>query len=188
MDDRAAQDQEVVRAVLAGDREAFGGLVARYQKLVAGVAWRYGVRQEEIEDVVSEVFFKAYSNLRSYRPDHPLSTWLYRLAANHVVDHSRRRRRQGRQVELPEQLDDPAPGPGEQAERRERADLLRAALDRLPPRYRDVLFLVYIEGLGVEEAGRALGLPQGTIKSRLLRGRQALRRTLSKRHPKTFGA
>ena len=52
MDDRAAQDQEVVRAVLKGDRNAFGSLVARHQKLVASAAWRYGVRQEEIEEVL----------------------------------------------------------------------------------------------------------------------------------------
>ncbi|MHC4225474.1 MAG: RNA polymerase sigma factor, partial [Planctomycetota bacterium] len=60
MEDRAAQDQRVVRAVLGGDRNAFGDVVTRYQKLVASVAWRYGIRHEEIEDVVSEVFIKTY--------------------------------------------------------------------------------------------------------------------------------
>jgi RNA polymerase sigma-70 factor (ECF subfamily) len=151
--DRAACDQRVVRAVLAGDREAFSDLVARYQKLVASVAWRYGTRQEEIEDLVSEVFFKVYRNLHQYRPDHAFSTWLYRLAANHVLDHARRAR------------------------------LVRSALQEVRPRYREVLFLVYVEGFRVEEAARALGVPQGTIKSRLLRGREALRKILSRRHP-----
>ncbi len=188
MEDRSAQDQRLVRSILRGDRDSFGILVGRYEKLVASVAWRYGARSEEIEDVVSEVFIKAYRNLHQYRPDHPFSTWLYRLAANHVVDHGRRRRRQPTRVDLPEQLDDPRPGPGERVERDERAGLVRRALDELKPRYREVMFLVYIEGLPVEETARMLGLPQGTVKSRLLRGREALRKLLARRHPEFFGS
>jgi RNA polymerase sigma-70 factor (ECF subfamily) len=186
MEDRTAQDQRVVRSVLRGDRNAFGTLVARYQRLVASVAWRYGIREEEIEDVVSEAFIKAYRNLHRYRPDHPFSTWLYRLAANHVVDHRRRRRPERNRVELPEQVDDPAPGPAERAEARERAVCVRAGLDALQPRYREVMFLVYVEGFSVKETARTLGLPQGTIKSRLLRGREALRKLLVRRHPEVF--
>jgi RNA polymerase sigma-70 factor (ECF subfamily) len=186
MEDRAAQDQRVVRAVLGGDRNAFGDVVARYQKLVASVAWRYGIRHEEIEDVVSEVFIKTYRNLHQYRPDHPFSTWLYRLAANHVLDRGRRARREGQRVEMPAQLDDPAPGPAERAEGHERAGLVRAALGELRPKYREVLFLVYVEGFRVEETARTLGLPQGTIKSRLMRGREALRKVLVRRHPEVF--
>ncbi len=187
MDDRAAQDQEVVRAVLKGDRNAFGSLVARHQKLVASAAWRYGVRQEEIEDLVSEVFFKAYRNLRMYRPEHPFSTWLYRLAANHVMDHGRRARRAGPRAEMPRQLPDPAGGPAQKLEDTERAVVVRSALDELRPRYREVLFLVYIEGLKVEQAARTLGVPTGTIKSRLLRGREAMRKVLLRRNPEFLG-
>ena len=187
MDDRAAQDQRVVQAVLAGDRNAFGELVTRYQKLVASVAWRYGVGQEEIEDLVSEIFFKVYRKLRQYRPDHPFSTWLYRLAANHVLDHGRRSRRRELPTEMPEQLRDSGPGPAEQVDDGERLSLVRCGLSQLRPRYREVLFLVYIEGLRVEEAARTLGVPQGTIKSRLMRGREALRRVLVARNPEIFG-
>ena len=89
MEERAARDQRLVAAVLQGDAEAYGDLVTRYQKLVASVAWRYGARPEQVEDIVSEVFIKAYKNLHQYRPDHPFSTWLYRLAANHVLDRLR---------------------------------------------------------------------------------------------------
>jgi len=186
--DRAAQDQQVVRAVLDGDRDAFSALVSRYQKLVSSVAWRYGVRQEEIEDLVSEVFFKVFRNLHQYRPEHPFSTWLYRLAANHVLDHGRRARREAGRTEMPEQVRDTAAGPDERAEGTERMLLVRSALDELKPRYRKVLFLVYVEGMRVEEAARTLGLPQGTIKSRLKRGRDALRKILMRRNPEFFGA
>jgi len=173
--------------VLDGDQEAYGELVARYQKLVAGVAWRYGVPQGEIEDVISEVFIKAYRNLHRYRPEHPFSTWLYRLAANHVVDHGRRARKERGRTEMPEQLVDPAAGQGEQALGRERARVLREALEEVPDHYRETLFLVYIEGMKIEEASRTSGLPPGTIKTRLMRGRQALRRILTRRYPELFG-
>ena len=187
MEDRTALDRSLVREVLAGDQAAFGRLVARYQKLVAGVAWRYGVPQHEVEDVVSEVFIKAYRNLGRYRPEHPFSTWLYRLAVNHVIDHSRRFRKERSRVEMPEQLSDPAPTAGESAEQRERATLVRAVLEEVKPHYRDVLFLVYVEGMKVEQAARTLGLPQGTIKTRLMRGREAMRRILLARYPEYFG-
>jgi len=186
MESRTAQDQRVVREVLAGSAEAFTELVERYQKLVASVAWRYGVGRQEIEDVVSEVFFKAYSNLSMYKPEHPFATWLYRLAANHVVDHGRRRRRDALQDELPEQLMDPKPGADLRSEERERATAVHTALQRVKPRYREVLFLVYIEGFKVDDAARELGLPTGTVKSRLMRGREALGKVLSSRHPELF--
>ena len=67
MEDRAAQDQRLVRSVLEGDTDAYGELVARYQRMIAGVAWRYGAPANEIEDVVSEILIKAYDNLARYR-------------------------------------------------------------------------------------------------------------------------
>ena len=81
MEDRAEQDPLLAERVLQGDTQAFSELMERYQRLVASVAWRYGVPQQEIEDVVSEVFIKTFSNLDRYRPEHAFSTWFYRLAA-----------------------------------------------------------------------------------------------------------
>jgi RNA polymerase sigma factor (sigma-70 family) len=178
VEDPAASDMRAVGAVLGGDSRAFGELVGRYQKLVASIAWRYGVRREEVEDVVSDVFLKVYRNLAQYRPEHPFSTWLYRLAANQIVDHGRRTRRSGATVELPISLRDPAADPEEQVAERQRTARVRQALAQLKDHYRDTLFLVYVEGLSVEDTARTLGVPTGTIKSRLLRGRQALREIL----------
>lgn len=188
MDDRAVVEQRLVRSALEGDHQAFAELVSRHQRLVASVAWRYGVRREEIEDLVSEVFIKVFRNLHRYRAEHPFSTWLYRLAANHVLDHGRRRQRQGGRVELPADLADPAPDPGESFEVRERSRLVRDALEGVAPRYRETMFLVYVEGLQLDEAASILGLPLGTVKSRLMRGREALRKLLVRRHPEQFGA
>lgn len=187
MEERATQDLHLVRETLAGDQQAFATLVFRYQKLVASVAWRYGVRRDEIEDVVNEIMVKAYRNLNRFRPEHSFSTWLYRLAANHVIDHGRRTRREPGKSEIPRNLTDPAPAAGEGLESEERAGLVRAALEQLPKHYRDALFLVYIEGLKTDEAAKMLRLPQGTIKTRLMRGRNRLRRILARSCPDYFG-
>ena len=187
MEDRTAEDRKLIREVLDGNPDAFGDLVTRYQRLVASVAWRYGTARQEIEDVVSEVFIKAYGNLHQYRPEHPFSTWLYRLAANLVVDRGRRARKERGRVEMPEQITDTSPSAPENLEGNERAQLVRAALTELPDHYREVLFLVYIEGLKVAETARTLGIPSGTVKTRLMRGREALRKVLGRRHPGHFG-
>lgn len=186
MGDREDDDHRLVRSALGGDPESFRTLVQRFQRLVAGVAWRHGVRREDVEDVVSEVFLKVYRNLHVYRPEHPFSTWLYRLALNHVVDLARRRRHDRDRTDMPEQLADPAPGPRDGLLGDERASLVRAALGELDPRYREAIALVYVEGLKVEETARVLGVPEGTIKTRLMRGRDALRKALERRHPGYF--
>lgn len=186
MEERGAPDPHLVRSVLDGRHEAVAELITRYQRLIAGIAWRYGVRRPEIEDLVSEVFFKMYRNLHYYRPEHAFSTWLYRLAVNHVLDHRRRNRSQRQRTEMPPELADPLPVASAALERRELSGLVRSALEEVRPRYREVLFLVYVEGLQVLQAAELLGLPQGTVKSRLMRGRQALRRILVRRHPELF--
>lgn len=187
MNDRVQRDRELVRRALGGETRAFGEIVEQYQRMVGSVAWRYGVQRDDVEDVVADVFLKTFRRLDRYRADHPFSTWLYRLAVNHVIDRSRRERRRPVTADLPDSLPDGSPSAGERAERDERARLVREALLDVPVRFRETLFLVYIEGLGVADAATMLGLPTGTVKSRLLRGRRALGRILARRHPEHFG-
>ena len=185
-DDRAAEDLRIVREVLEGRSERFRELVIRYQNLVAGIAWRSGCRREDAEDVVSEVFLKVYRNLHQFRPDHAFSTWLYKLTANHVVDRSRRAKKERGRTEMPEQVEDHAPGAEEEMETDERHALVRKALEFVDERYREVMHLVYVEGLKVDETARVLGVPEGTVKTRLMRGREALRKVLVHKHPEYF--
>lgn len=185
-DDRAAQDLEIVHEVLSGRTERFRDLVVRYQNMVAGIAWRSGCRREDVEDVVSEVLLKVYRNLHQFRPDHAFSTWLYKLTANHVVDRSRRMKKERGRTEMPEQLADKAPGADATLETDERHALVREALDHVDERYREVMYLVYVEGLKVDETARVLGVPEGTVKTRLMRGREALKKVLVRRNPEHF--
>jgi RNA polymerase sigma-70 factor (ECF subfamily) len=185
-DDRAALDLAAVREVLAGKSERFQELVTRYQSMIAGIAWRSGCRREDVEDVVSEVLLKVYRNLHQYRPDHAFSTWLYKLTANHVVDRSRRMKKERGRTEMPEQVEDHAPGADDAMEEDERHALVREALKHVDERYREVMQLVYVEGLKVDETARILGTPEGTVKTRLMRGREALKKVLMRRNPEHF--
>jgi RNA polymerase sigma-70 factor (ECF subfamily) len=187
MEDRSSTDRALVERALDGDARAFEDLVKTYQRMVAGVAWRYGIRHADLEDIVSEVFVKLYRNLHQFRPEHPFSTWLYRLAANHAVDHIRRARKQRGRTEMPAQVADPSSGPSDDFESDERARLVRESLVELSTPYREAIELVYVEGLKIDDAARRLDVPSGTVKTRLMRGREALRRILARRHPEHFG-
>jgi len=187
-DDRAALDLEIVNEVLSGNSSRFRELVTRYQNMIAGIAWRSGCRREDVEDVVSEVLLKVYRNLHQYRPDHAFSTWLYKLTANHVVDRSRRMKKERGRTEMPEHVEDRTPGADDTMEQDERHALVREALTEVDVRYREVMQLVYVEGLKVEETARVLGTPEGTVKTRLMRGREALKKVLMRRHPEHFPA
>ena len=178
-----------IRRVLDGDPEPFAELVRSYQNLVASVAYRMGVPRHTIEDVTSEVFMKAYTHLGSYDPQWAFSTWLYRIATNHVLDEIKRKKKEGTvaisQVSEPA---DPRPSAQGEAEVTERDRLVRGCLSELPEEYQRVLVLKHFEDLPVSEIARALAIPEGTVKIRLMRGRIRLRKILEARHPEHFPA
>lgn len=187
MEDRSARDQELIGRVLEGDDGSFAELASSCQNLVVGTLWKYGIGREEIEDVASEVLIKMYRNLHRYRADHSFTSWLYRLTVNHALDRLRRRSRERHSVDLPDNIPGREPGAGESLERRERADLLRGAIRKIPGRYRDAIMLVYVDERKLEEAAEILEIPLGTMKTRLMRGRKLLRRFLVRNHPEVFG-
>jgi RNA polymerase sigma-70 factor (ECF subfamily) len=181
------KELEAIRAVLAGDPEPFAQIVTAYQNLVASVAWKMNTPREEVDDVVSEVFLKAYRKLHLYDPSYALSTWLYRIATNHVLDQRKSARRR-LEVEMGEGREPAVEATaGDDVLAGERERLLRAAMEELPGKYREVLTLFHMEGLSVEETASALGVPAGTVKVRLMRGRNRLGEILAGRHPEHFG-
>ncbi len=156
-------DVDLIREVLAGRVERFEILVRRYQRLVATAALRMGTPREEVEDVSSEVFYKVYRSLGRYRPEHALSTWLYRITVNAALDRKRSARHEGRMEDLSPSLADGRPSLEKQASDRERARLLQEALERIPGHYRSPLVLAHLEGMPLEEIARVLDLPEGTV-------------------------
>jgi RNA polymerase sigma-70 factor (ECF subfamily) len=179
-------DADLVRLCLDGDESAWHELVGRYTRRVFGLGYRFVGRVDEAEDLTQEVFVKVYQGLSRYRPaEGSFSTWLMTVARNHAIDRYRRRREERlRLVEEPALLDSmPAGGetPFRSLEREERVRLVHSGLRALPSELREPIVLCDLQGLPYEEAAATLGIPLGTVKSRINRGRLELAKRLLRR-------
>jgi RNA polymerase sigma-70 factor (ECF subfamily) len=182
------QDRELVAQCRTGDPAAFARLVALHEGMVFNLAARLLGDGEEARDVAQEVFLQVYRTLGRFEGRSGLKTWLYRIVVNQCHNRRRfwRRRRRDREQPLDEQMDAREAGvsgsdfasPFEEAVRRERARRVQAALLELSFEHRAVLVLREVEGLACEEIAASLGVAEGTVKSRLSRAREALRRRL----------
>jgi RNA polymerase sigma-70 factor (ECF subfamily) len=181
-------DSELVAAAKCGDTRAFEKLVSRYEARVLAVAQRITNNREDAEDAAQESFHKAFLHLDSFQEKARFSTWLTRIAMNEALMMLRRRR--GSLEVLPERDDDGVnaaseafvdqrPTPEESCWRRERRELLTAAINRLRPTIRRTMMLRDIEERSVEETARILGTSISAVKARLFYGRQRLRQTVN---------
>jgi RNA polymerase sigma-70 factor (ECF subfamily) len=177
--DRADQrdDQGLVAAALGGRPEAFGTLVERYERAVYHLAYRTLHDPEEARDAAQEAFFKAYRSLRTFKPGAKFSTWVFSITYHTCCDRLARRKRYSNE-ELPEQADTAA-GPEMQAVMDDEARRLRAAVARLPEKYRTVITLYHLQGRQYDEIAQVLGIPMGTVKTHLFRAKEQLRQILN---------
>lgn len=165
------------------DRDAFAVLYRRHHSMIAGYIYRRIGDTHVTEDLVAEVFLAALRSLGRYRHRGlPIRAWLYRIAANTVNRWVRRERtriiQRFSEVSAPEcAAEEPSREPPEQTD----GELARLALLAVKPKYQTVLSLHYLEGMSVEEIAAAVGCRIGTVKSRLSRGRDALRERLTRR-------
>ncbi len=176
-------DLEAVRGILAGRRELFAVLVDRHKNLVFTVIRSYLEDRSEVEDLAQEVFIKAYRSLARYRGDASFSTWLYRIALNHLKDHLRRRRPETAILEAVG-AGLVAAGEGSDPEREVEAMesrlLLEQALAELPETYRRVIYLYHYRGLSYAEIGECLKLSKRGVETRLYRATMMLRDRLAR--------
>lgn len=170
----AEEDAEDVARVLAGDVSAFEAIVRRWQKPLVNLAYRFCRDRGRAEDMAQEAFLRAYRKLGSWRREAAFSTWLFALATN--LYRSEVRRFPPLTAPLDEgvaALDRRVREPVLDEERRDR--MVRNAVLGLPAKYRDVLTLFYFHGMDIAKSATSLGVPQGTVKARLSRGRDILR-------------
>jgi RNA polymerase sigma-70 factor (ECF subfamily) len=173
----SSDDQADVEKVLAGDVSAYEGIVRRWQGPLINLAYRFCHDRGRAEEMAQEAFLRAYRALGQWRKDAVFSTWLYALATN--LYRSELRRIPARTVPLDdvaEPRDPRAADGGLEDSDRDRA--VRRAVLALPAKYREALILFYFHDLDVPAAAESLGLPEGTVKARLFRGRELLRRKL----------
>jgi len=174
-----ATDDELVSRARAGDVGAFGVLVGRYQQAALRTAFAVGGSESEAEDVTQEAFVKAFRALPGFHEGAPLRPWLMRIVANEARN---RRRSGGRRQRLTTRAAEMTPTVSRSAEDAAlgsvTASQLRAALTLISDRDRAVIGLRYFAGLSEAETALALGVPSGTVKSRLSRALDHLRAAL----------
>ena len=177
----ASEDQADVERVLAGDAAAFAGIVHRWQGPLVNLAYRFCRDRGRAEEMAQEAFLRAYRRLAQWRGDAAFSTWLFALALN-VYRTELRKLPAGvlGLEEIAELHDARADGKALQArlEQGERERTVQRAVLALPQKYREALLLFYFQQKDVAAAAHVLRLPEGTVKARLARGRELLRRKL----------
>ncbi len=177
-------DQQLVERVQRGDKQAFGLLVAKYQRKLSRLLSRMVRDPAEVEDVAQEAFIKAYRALPSFRGDSAFYTWLYRIgintAKNHLVSQGRRapttteiEAEDAEQYESGELLRD-NDTPGRLLQTRQIGDTVNEAVEALPEELRTAIVLREIEGLSYDEIASVMGCPIGTVRSRIFRAREAI--------------
>jgi RNA polymerase sigma-70 factor (ECF subfamily) len=187
-----AEDLRLVEALREGSERAYEELIQRFQQPVYALALRLLSDQGEACDVVQEVFLKVFRNIGSFRGQSSLKTWMYRITVNEAYNARRwffRHRR--REVELDnnpdesrnwkESIPDGSRTPFEAACDRERHLMVEAALEKINPIFREAVVLRDTMDRSYEEIAEILGVSLGTVKSRILRGREALRDELASR-------
>ena len=176
-------EAEPIRRAKDGELECFNQLVLRYQTQVYNLSFRMVGHSATAEDITQESFVSAYRKLRSFQAGNFLA-WLMRIATNACMDHFRSAHSK-RNVSLEELEENPSFSPtsgGESPEayalRRELGEVLKQSLLSIPSDQRIALILIDLQGLSYDEASQVIGVPIGTVKSRLSRGRIAMRERL----------
>ena len=177
-------DELLLRRAQSGDPEAFERLMEPLEQLVWRVCWHYTGNREAAEDCGQEAMIRIWRNLANYRGECALESWVYRIAANCCMDWLRKKKRdQSVSMEpMVEQGFDPAddsPGTEEQVVAKDERQRLREAIALLPDDQREALILTQLEKVSYEEAAQALGVSEGTVKSRVNRAKARLKEILS---------
>ena len=183
------EDNELITSFNAGSKRAFDSLVLKYQDRIFNLCYRFLGDHEEADDSAQETFIKVYRSLKKFRFESEFSTWLYRIAVNTCKNKlsSQKYRRDRRMVRLDNgreraahinTISDKTGSPENNLEKKEREILIQKAIKSLPDDFKSVVVLRDVEGLSYEMTARITGYNIGTVKSKLSRARERLRKKL----------
>ncbi|MEW5701757.1 MAG: sigma-70 family RNA polymerase sigma factor [Candidatus Zixiibacteriota bacterium] len=183
----AESDERLIRDALAGDQSAYRELLARHRQSIYHVIFKIVRNPDEAADLVQETFMKAFGSLASYRFEYRFSTWLYKIAANSAIDHLRKKRIEALSLDKPVpthdgevalEIPDWSHSPEEDLFRKRRAVTIGEAIEALPSKYREVIILRHQQDRSYEEIAVQLNIPVGTVKARIFRARELLKKKL----------
>ena len=194
LENNLPEDVICARKAASGDIEAFEKLVRKYEKYVCTTAYSVVRNYDDSFDIAQEVFLKLYHNIGSFKEESSFSSWLYRITKNAALDFLRKERNTRQnislvtessdgeevQMEIPDTSDKTSPEAN--ILKNERNEILYSALDKLSDEHKEIILLRDINGYAYEEITDILGIEQGTVKSRLFRARENLRKILSEKN------
>jgi len=177
-----------IKEVLNGDQNAFAEIVEIYQDKLYRVCFRMLGNKHEAEDIAQEAFVRAFVNIHTFDSNRKFSTWLYRIGTNLCIDRIRKKKpdyyldadiagTDG--LNMYSQIASTTELPEEEVVKMEMQERVQYEITRLPDKYRAVIILKYMEDLPLQEISEILDMPLGTVKTRIHRGREALRKQLS---------
>jgi RNA polymerase sigma-70 factor, ECF subfamily len=178
-----------IKQVLKGDQNAYAEIVELYKDKVFQICFRMLGNRHEAEDISQEAFIRAYVNIQTFNQKRKFSTWLFRIATNLCIDRIRKKKpdyyldaevKGTEGLTMYSQVAANTPLPEEEVEDMELQATIQHEISKLPEKYRSVIVLKYIEELPLLEISEILDLPLGTVKTRVHRGREALRKQLRK--------
>lgn len=180
-------DIELISRALEGDQQAYKEILMRYRNPLYNLLYRMVHNKMETEDLVQEAFIKAFSSLASFNDEYAFSTWLYKIAINNCIDHFRKKKLKtfsldkpisSKDGEIRREFPDASYRPDKTLLSKEKDKLIEDAIQNLPEKYRISIVLRHSEDKSYEEISQILNIPLGTVKARIFRAREMLKRQL----------
>jgi RNA polymerase sigma-70 factor (ECF subfamily) len=179
--------KEKIKLVKKGDQSAYEDVVLFYQNRIYQHCYRMLGNAHEAEDIAQEAFIRAYVNIHSFNDKRKFSSWLYRIATNLSIDRIRKRKpdyfldakvKGTEGLDMYSQLQSEGNSVVEEVESNDIQAFIHGEIAKLPPKYRSIIMLRYLEEFSLKEISEMLDIPIGTVKTRIHRGREALRKRL----------
>ena len=180
-------NSELIKKAIEGDESAYKNLLENYRGAIYNLLYKMVRNKEETEDLVQEAFMKAFKALPSFNEEYAFSTWLYKIAVNNCIDHMRKKKLktysinkpvQSKDGELDREFPDTSMSPDKSILSDERANIIETAIDELPENYKTAIILRHSEEKSYEEISKILNIPLGTVKARIFRAREMLKKKL----------
>ena len=178
---------QLIQWALKGDQKAYAEIVERFRTRIYSFIFRMVKNKAEAEDLTQETFIKAFNALSSFNSEYAFSTWLYKIAVNNAIDYFRKKRLRTYSIDTPikvkdgdlqREFEDTTLGPEHGLISREKSLQIKRAIDSLPDKYREAILLRHTMDRSYEEISEELNVPLGTVKVRIFRAREMLKKKL----------
>jgi RNA polymerase sigma-70 factor (ECF subfamily) len=185
LSDKAKYDFELVQRAVKGDQKAYAELMERYRDAIFFMLLKMVNNRDDADDLTIEAFGKAFKRIEQYQPNYAFSTWLFKIASNNCIDFLRKERKKKMFSldntisnddgdDLTYDVKDGEPDPEESLMKGQKVEAMREVVEKLKPRYRELVMLRYFKEYSYEEIAEELDLPLGTVKAQLFRARDLL--------------